>query len=285
MIKRNKIKLGILILGIAVMGLTACGNTADKLPDLSSLGKVTAISREEGSGTKSEFETILDTSEAGAKVVAISSQDVQEQVAKDVNALGYVAYSSIMTENGTDGVKTIKVDGKELTAENIRKEKYPLCRNYYLAYKGELSALQQDFLSYVMSAGQKIAEKNCVSVKKTSTFLSDKSSGEIVIMGSTSAASLIEEMAKDYAVYNPNAKIKMISSDSSQGLTSAIRGECDFAVSSRNLKDYESELLTSKAFARDGIAIVVNKENPADNLSMKQIKKLYDGECKEWGKL
>ena len=285
MIKRNRIKLGILALGIAVMGLTACGNTESTLPDLSSLGKVTAISREEGSGTRSEFETILDTSEAGAKVVAISTQDVQEQVANDANAIGYAAYSSTTTENNTGSVKMIKVDGKELTTENIRKQKYPLCRNYYLAYRGELSALQQDFLSYVMSAGQKIVEKDCVSVQKTSTFLSDKSSGEIVIMGSTSAASLIEEMAKDYATYNPNAKVKMISSDSSQGLTSAIRGECDFAVSSRDLKDYESELLTSKAFGRDGIAIVVNKENPVENLSMKQIKKLYDGECKEWSKL
>lgn len=277
--------MGILALGIAVMGLTACGNTESTLPDLSSLGKVTAISREEGSGTRSEFETILDTSEAGAKVVAISTQDVQEQVANDANAIGYAAYSSTTTENNTGSVKMIKVDGKELTTENIRKQKYPLCRNYYLAYRGELSALQQDFLSYVMSAGQKIVEKDCVSVQKTSTFLSDKSSGEIVIMGSTSAASLIEEMAKDYATYNPNAKVKMISSDSSQGLTSAIRGECDFAVSSRDLKDYESELLTSKAFGRDGIAIVVNKENPVENLSMKQIKKLYDGECKEWSKL
>lgn len=285
MTKRNKIKIGILALGIAVIGLTACGNTESKLPDLSSLGKVTAISREEGSGTRSEFETILNTSEAGAKVVAISSQDVQEQVANDVNAIGYAAYSSTTTESNTDSVKMIKVDGKELTAENIRKQKYPLCRNYYLAYSGELSALQQDFLSYVMSEGQKIVEKDCVSVQKASTFLSDKSSGEIVVMGSTSAASLIEEMAKDYATYNPNAKVKIISSDSSQGLTSAIRGECDFAVSSRDLKDYESELLTSKAFARDGIAIVVNKENPVENLSMKQIKKLYDGECKEWGKL
>lgn len=285
MIKRNRIKLGILALGIAVMSLTACGNTESTLPDLSSLGKVTAISREEGSGTRSEFETILDTSEAGAKVVAISTQDVQEQVANDANAIGYAAYSSITTENNTDSVKMIKVDGKELTTENIRKQKYPLCRNYYLAYSGELSALQQDFLSYVMSAGQKIVEKDCVSVQKASTFLSDKSSGEIVIMGSTSATSLIEKMAKDYATYNPNAKVKMISSDSSQGLTSAIRGECDFAVSSRDLKDYESELLTSKAFARDGIAIVVNKENPVENLSMKQIKKLYDGECEEWSKL
>lgn len=103
MIKRNRIKLGILAFGIAVMSLTACGNTESKLPDLSSLGKVTAISREEGSGTRSEFETILDTSEAGAKVVAISTQDVQEQVANDVNAIGYAAYSSTTTKKLYDG--------------------------------------------------------------------------------------------------------------------------------------------------------------------------------------
>lgn len=280
--KTGKVTIGILLLTMAILCMTACGNSSSKLPDLSAMGEVNAISREDGSGTKIEFETLVDTSEAGVKAVGTSTSEVQEQVANDKNALGYVAYSGILTN---DNIKSIKVDGKELSVDNIQKGKYPLCRNYYLAYSGDLSALQQDFLSYVMSEGQNVVSKNCVPVKKTSTFLSDKSAGEITIMGSTSAAPIIEELIKDYKNYNPSAKVKMVSSDSSQGLTSAIRGECDFAVSSRDLKDYESELLTSKAFAKDGIAIIVNKENPVEDLFVKQIKTLYDGKCEKWGEL
>lgn len=273
--------MGALLGLIAALGMTACASE-QSLPDLSAMGQVTAISREDGSGTKAEFETLLDTTEAGAKAVGTSTDEVSDMVAQDVNALGYLAYSSIQD---TDQVKLISVDGVALTAENIRKEKYPLCRNYYLAYAGELSDLQQDFLSYVMSAGQQIVEQNCVPVKSASTFLSDKSSGTLRVCGSTSAAPLVEALAEDYKTYNPNVEIKMEASDSSQGLTSAIRGECDFAVSSRELKDYEGELLTRKAFARDGIAVIVNKENPVDNLSIKQIQKLYGGKCEKWSDL
>lgn len=281
--RKGKMRAFILVLGIAgILGMTACQNSTSKLPDLSGMGKVAAVSREEGSGTRMEFETLLDTSEAGAKIVATSTDEVNKQIADNKNAIGYMAYSGNAL---SDQTKQIKVNGQTLSSQSIQKGKYPLCRNYYIAYRGELSAVGQDFLSYMMGKGQKIVGKNCVPVKKETSFLSDKSKGTLTIKGSTSAESLIKEMIKDYQTYNPNAKIRMISSDSSMGLTAAIRGECDLAVSSRDLKDYESELLTSKAFAKDGIAIVVNKDNPVEDLSVKQIKKLYDGDCKKWSDL
>lgn len=264
---------------VGVLGLTSCTGAKSALPDLSSLGKVTAISREEGSGTRAEFETLVDTTEDGAAAVATSTQEVQDMVAADTNAIGYLAFSGM---EGSRDVKLLRVDRKEVTAENIRKGKYPLCRSYYLAYRGELNALAQDFMAYVMSRGQGVVGQSCVSVKKASTFLSEKPKGTLLIKGSTSAAALIEELAKDYETCNPGAKITMEPSDSSQGLTAAIRGECDLAVSSRDLKDYENELLTKKAFARDGIAVVVNADNPVDELSVKQIKTLYDGDCENW---
>ena len=57
-----------------------------------------------------------------------------------------------------------------------------------------------------------------------------------------------------------------------------------FAISSRELKSYEKELLTSKVFARDAIVLIVNKQNPINNLSTKQIKALYET-CNEWKSL
>lgn len=90
-----------------------------------------------------------------------------------------------------------------------------------------------------------------------------------------------KELAQEYMQQNPRAQVSVVVTDSSSGLTSAIRRECDFAISSRELKRYEKELLTSKAFARDAIVLIVNKQNPINNLSTKQIKALYET-CNEW---
>lgn len=77
----------------------------------------------------------------------------------------------------------------------------------------------------------------------------------------------------------------MIGTDASDGLNKAIRGECDFAMSSRELADYENELLSKKAVARDGIAVIVNADNPVTSLSKEQIKQIYDNKAAQWSDL
>lgn len=276
---RNRLILTVTL--CASLLLSACGSE-NNMPDLSEMGDITVISREEGSGTRDEFENIIGTSSKGTDNVALSTDEVSEMVSDDVNALGYTAYSA--AELSGD-VKTVSVNGTALSEETISSGKYPLCRNYYLAYSGELSDAETDFLAYVMSAGQAVADDECVAVKKSSSFLSDKSSGNIKICGSTSMAPLIEKMAEDYRSYNPNVVIEVRATDSSDGLNSAIRGECDLATSSRELAYYENELLTKKAVARDGIAVIVNTENPVNDISEKQIKQIYDNNAQKWSDL
>lgn len=264
----------------AAFALSAC--SADKaMPDLSKMGEITVISREEGSGTRDEFENIIGTSANGTDKIALSAAEVSEMVSSIKGAVGYTAYTAAVSDN----VKAVSINGIPLTEENIRSGKYPLCRSYYLAYSGELSEAETDFLSYIMSAGQAVADDECVAVKKSTGFLSDRSSGSITICGSTSMLTLIEKMAEDYKHYNPNAVIEITATDSSDELNSAIRGECDFAMSSRELADYENELLDKKAVARDGIAVIVNAENPVSDLSEKQIKQIYDNNVGEWSNL
>lgn len=45
-----------------------------------------------------------------------------------------------------------------------------------------------------------------------------------------------KELAQEYMQLNPRAQVSVVVTDSSSGLTSAIRRECDFAISSRELK-------------------------------------------------
>ncbi|MGN0604681.1 MAG: substrate-binding domain-containing protein [Oscillospiraceae bacterium] len=273
---------GLIISSVLCAAVALSGCTAERtMPDLSKMGEITVISREEGSGTRDEFENIIGTDADGTDKIALSAAEVSGMVSSIKGAVGYTAYTAAVSDN----VKAVSVNGISLTEENIRSGKYPLCRSWYLAYSGELSAAQTDFLAYIMSAGQAVADDECVAVKKSTVFLSDKSSGSIKICGSTSMAPLIEKMAEDYKRFNPNVVIKITATDSSDGLNSAIRGECDFAMSSRELADYENELLDKKAVARDGIAVIVNTENPVDDLSEKQIKQIYENNAEKWSDL
>ena len=82
-----------------------------------------------------------------------------------------------------------------------------------------------------------------------------------------------------------NADITVLSTDSGDGLTAAIRGECDLAMSSRSLKDYETELLTAETIGMDAIVLVINGKNPISNVTMKEIKSIYDGKIRDWSEL
>ena len=281
--KKNGFRRWPLIFAVVTLtaGMTACGSEKSTLPDLSSMGETAAILREEGSGTRAEFETLLKLPDSDWGTVADSTKAVLVKVQEDKNAIGYVAYSSV-----TDiEEKILQVDGVLPSEESISKDSYPLCRDYYLAYDGELTEVERDFITYVMTKGQDIVKDYCVPVKNTVTFLSDKSKGTIRIEGSTSMEAMINSLAEDYEKENPNAEIEVKATDSSRGLTASISGSCDLAMSSRELKDYEAELLETKSIGRDAIAIVVNKENPVDNLTAKQIAKIYSGECKKWADL
>ena len=80
--------------------------------------------------------------------------------------------------------------------DTIRDNSYPLCRKYSLAYSGQLTAVENDFLTYILTQGQETVSQDYIPVKKTQTFLSDKSAGEISIAGSSSAAPLVQALAK-----------------------------------------------------------------------------------------
>ena len=141
------------------------------------------------------------------------------------------------------------------------------------------------FLTYVKGKGQDIVSESFVPVAKSSTFLSNQAEGELVIHGSTSAAALLEQLSDEYCQINPHAKITVEQSDSTEGLNDAMQGKCDFAMASRELKDYEKELLNYEMIAKDGIEVIVNKENPLEDLSMKELEEIYTGTVSAWQEL
>ncbi len=272
----------IVMAAVLVTGVMGCGK-GGSLPDMSSMGKINVIAREDGSGTKNEFYRLIGLSDGtqsgGVDNIAGSTDDMCKMISDDKNAIGYVAYDSIKDKSD---VKVLSVNGKKPDTETIRFNQYPLIRNYYIAYQGEPEGLMQDFIRYVMSAGQEIVGKSCVAVNDSAVFLSDKSSGKITIGGSSSVAPIMKELIDDYKKYNPDAELELVVSDSSDGLNKAINGQLDIAISSRELKDYENTLLNKRAIGKDAIAVIVNADNPADNLTKAQLKKIYSGKADTW---
>ena len=96
------------------------------------------------------------------------------QISASKGAIGYAAFSSV---KDTKKTKILSVDGIQPSADTIKNGTYPLCREYLLAYTGDLSEAETDFLAYIKTAGQQIVEQFCVPAGKTNTFLSDQSSG------------------------------------------------------------------------------------------------------------
>ena len=106
--------------------------------------------------------------------------------------------------------------------------------------------------------------------------------GTIEVVGSTSVSPLMEKLAEAYKEVQPNVKINVTSNGSSAGMEAAMNGTADLGMASRELKEEESAALESEEIAIDGIAVVVNNENPAEELTMDAIRSIFLGEITTW---
>ncbi len=287
--------ISLLLLVIALF-LGGCGSEkTDELSaveGLDALGAVQVVSREEGSGTRSAFAELVgfDESDEDGKpdattddaLVASDAGEVIETVREDASAIGYISMGSL---GDLEQETVLAVDGADGTTANVKNGSYSLSRPFVLAWSGPLSELEQDFLTYIEGKGQEIVGEAYVTVQKTTTFLSGQQSGTITIHGSTSAAPLLEELAEAYMAINAHATVEVVASDSTSGLNDAMQGTCDFGMASRELKDYEKELLDYEVIAKDGIAVIVNEENPLTGVTTEELKALFTGTIENWDDL
>ena len=116
----------------------------------SDLGAITVVSREDGSGTRSAFEEILEIEDQCAYANELDSTGaVMARVASTPGAIGYISLDVL-----DDSVKALTLDGVEATAENIQAGSYFLSRPFVMATNGEISAqneLVQALFDYVYS--------------------------------------------------------------------------------------------------------------------------------------
>lgn len=307
----------ILLAGVMVFGLAACGGnedagnstdtnsgteaTADKADtdssskddksnDWDSSTDITVVSREDGSGTRGAFVELFGIEEEvdGEKMdmtteeanITNSTSVMMSSVAQNEYSIGYISLGSL-----NDTVKALKIDGTEATAENIKAGTYKISRPFNIAVKEDASEAAQDFINYILSKeGQAIvSDNNYIPLDNAEAYASNGASGKVVVAGSSSVSPVMEKLKEAYADANSNVEIEIQTSDSTTGMQNAIDGVCDIGMASRELKDSELDAgLTPTVIALDGIAVIVNNDNPTDEMTSDQVKSIFTGDALAW---
>ena len=108
-------------------------------------------------------------------------------------------------------------------------------------------------------------------------------SGTVSTDGSTSMEKVINSLGESFMAMNKDVKFTYNPTGSGSGIQAVSEGRCDIGLSSRALKDDEKASgLVETVVALDGIASVVNPENPVSDLDIDTIAKIYTGEITNW---
>ena len=107
--------------------------------------------------------------------------------------------------------------------------------------------------------------------------------GTVSTDGSTSMEKVIGALGESFMEANSGTTFTYNPTGSGSGIQAVSEGRCDIGLSSRALKDDEKASgLKETIVALDGIAIIVNPQNPVKDLSLEQIAKIYIGEITNW---
>ena len=255
-------------------------------------GDISILTREDGSGTRGAFIELMGIevkNDAGEKEdmttpdagVTNSTEVMLSTVAGNPQAIGYVSLGAL-----NDTVKAVQIEGVDATAENVANGTYTVSRPFNIATLDTVSDSAKDFISYILSSdGQAIIEANgYIAIAKDAAPYSGSGAAEkVVVGGSSSVSPVMEKLKEAYVAVNPSADIEIQTSDSTTGMNDTAAGTCDIGMASRELKDTELAAgLTNTVIANDGIAVIVNKENPITNLTKDQVMNIYTGNVTAW---
>ena len=106
-------------------------------------------------------------------------------------------------------------------------------------------------------------------------------SGTVATDGSTSMEEVIGALGEQFMADNSGVSVTYNPTGSGAGIEAVSNGSCDIGLASRDLKDDETGV-KAITVAKDGIAIIVNPNNPVADLSVEQIAQIYTGEITNW---
>ena len=259
------------------LSLTGCGmnkkfneNTA-----------ITLTTRQDGSSIRSAFMDLIDLSgnaEPNNAAVKNDAEAVINEVKENIYAIGYDTAG-----NMNSGVKALKIDGVAPTEANVRNGSYKLSRDFTLIYKQ--ASLEKpenaEFLNFIKSMraeeiikndGFIIINENMPEYNKTDVALA----GTINISGSAAIAPLMRLLADEFTREHPGVTVNINETSNAAGYTEAEDGTADFGIAAGRFEAEHAPNCMQHTIAAEAIAVIVNRENLLDNITISELKNIYN---------
>jgi phosphate transport system substrate-binding protein len=115
----------------------------------------------------------------------------------------------------------------------------------------------------------------------------------LTIKGSDTMVILGQRLAEEYMKKNPGSVVQVNGGGSGTGIAALINGTVDLAQASRPMKgDEKAQAAKSRgaevveqAVALDALAVFVHSSNPLQQLTMAQVKDIFQGKVKNWSEV
>jgi phosphate transport system substrate-binding protein len=281
--KLNK-NIGSLIIGLSIITLlfttffSGCVQQQDGLP-------IVLIGRDSTSGTREFFWTFVMNKENFSETLLEKNSNgaIQQTVAQTPGAIGYVGLGYVDST-----VKALTINNITASANTILSKTYPISRDLYMFTKSEATGITKEFIEYIQSSeGQVIVqEEGFVPLPNSLPYNSSGKtySGMLTVSGSTTVLPIASKATTAFMNIYHGLTVTVTGGGSGAGITAVSSGTVDIGMSSRDLQSSESNLgLVKHVIAKDGIVIIVNPSNNyLNNLSLAQLKAIYNGEITNW---
>src|SRR4030043_2354157 len=113
--------------------------------------------------------------------------------------------------------------------------------------------------------------------------------GFIQVKGSDTIVNASQKIAEEFMKDYPHIFVAITGGGSGVGIASLINKTCDVATASREMKPKEIELAEKRGVfpkeftvAHDGVAVIVNKNNPIDKLTIEDLHKIFTAKANNW---
>ncbi|MGH9458023.1 MAG: phosphate ABC transporter substrate-binding protein [Thermoanaerobaculia bacterium] len=118
----------------------------------------------------------------------------------------------------------------------------------------------------------------------------EQSGRPLTIKGSDTMVILGQRLAEEYMQQNPGTIVQVNGGGSGTGIAALINGTVDLAQASRAMKPEERESVAKNRnaavvetpVALDALAVFVHRSNPVENVTIEQLKQIFQGTITNW---
>ena len=258
-------------------------STPDNTSSFDTSKNISILAREDGSGTKTAFMELIGLkgkADPENVIIQTGTAGILTEVKGNPAAIAYESLGYV-----TSDVKMLKVDGVDATVANIKSGTYKISRPLSIVYKESTLSdeVNKAFYDFLQSSGAQeiIADEGYVSTVDNAPAYTINGSlkGSIDISGSTSLQPLMTELAAEFESLQPNVTVTVGGGGSGTGYKNADEGVSEFGMISEEFNLEKAPSCTDYVVCKDGISVIVHKDNPLDDITMGQLTNIYDVEA------